>query len=90
MYVHGVANIIKSGGKFIVLDYDWAGKDGIVRFPSDLNTKLPWPESVKPGGNITASADNEIVIYFCAIIQCKLCHYQFAVLFTLIHYRMYI
>ena len=63
-YVHGdlrLPNIIKLDKKYIVLDYDWAGTEGSTRFPLDLNTKLPWPESVEPGGCITVTSDHDTV-----------------------------
>ena len=63
-YVHGdlrLTNIMKYNGQFLVLDYDWAGVDGCARFPLDLNTMLRWPESVVPGGHITALINEQIV-----------------------------
>ena len=60
-YVHGdlrmcFANIIKSNEIYGVR-YDLSGKEGEVRFPLDLNTRLSWPVEVIPGGCITANTD---------------------------------
>jgi hypothetical protein len=63
-YVHGdlrLPNIMKVNGKFIVLDYDWAGEINAVKFPHDINMKLSWPESVKPGKYITTISDKQTV-----------------------------
>ena len=64
VHVHGdlqLLNLMKCGGRFLVLDYDWASLEGTVCFPLDLNTKLKWPRSVVPGGFITRKIDEEIV-----------------------------
>ena len=63
-YVHGdlrLANIIKRHNNFILIDYDWADKDGVAHFPVNLNFKLTWPESVRAGGRITKQTDIDTV-----------------------------
>lgn len=45
-YVHGdlrLANVMRRNGKYMLLDYDWAGKSGEVHFPLNLNYDLNWP-----------------------------------------------
>ena len=51
-FVHGdlrSPNIIKCGDKFMVIDFDWAGKNGEVEYPITINMKQSrWHHDVKP------------------------------------------
>ncbi|KAG8905644.1 hypothetical protein FRB99_008485 [Tulasnella sp. 403] len=42
-----------------VLDWDWAGKQGVARYPATLNTNFPYQG--KPGGWIEASHDRDML-----------------------------
>ena len=62
-FVHGdlrPQNIIKSSngnGDFQVVDFDWAGDNGIVKYPLDLNTDAGWAPQVHGGGSILHEHD---------------------------------
>jgi hypothetical protein len=40
-----------------LIDFEWSGKAGVVRYPALLNPEIPWPEGVKPGGLIQPEHD---------------------------------
>ncbi|KAF9644586.1 hypothetical protein BDM02DRAFT_3102661 [Thelephora ganbajun] len=40
-------NVMFSGGKALLIDFDWAGKVGEARYPRGLSTKVKWPEEVE-------------------------------------------
>ena len=42
------AEITSSSPTPIILDFDWASVDGIVKYPSHLNPKATWPLMVQP------------------------------------------
>ncbi|KAF5363522.1 hypothetical protein D9756_000153 [Leucocoprinus leucothites] len=43
-------NILTTGKKVMIIDFDWCGKAGETRYPASLNTadELGWPEGVEP------------------------------------------
>ena len=45
----------------IILDFDWAGRDGIVRYPSHLNPKANWPLGANSFLPITSHLDKKMV-----------------------------
>ena len=48
----------------ILVDFDWAGKEGSVRYPSNITLNhiwLPRPEDVERGGLITAAHDDQML-----------------------------
>ncbi|KAL9716775.1 hypothetical protein Ac2012v2_001227 [Leucoagaricus gongylophorus] len=48
----------------ILVDFDWAGKEGSVRYPSNITLNhilLPRPDDVERGGPIAAAHDNEML-----------------------------
>ena len=55
-FVHGALhppNILAIEDDTIrILDFDWAGCVGVMKYPDDLNTSVAWNEDVKPGGLI--------------------------------------
>ncbi len=40
-----------------VIDFDWAGQEGVARYPKDLSPDIPWPAGAKPGMLITKEHD---------------------------------
>src|SRR5260221_8266750 len=50
-----------------LIDFDWAGYDGEVKYPMEINCKtVKRPEGVKGGELITQQHDNEMVSYLFA------------------------
>ncbi len=45
------------GKRLIVLDFDWSGKEGIVRYPPFMNTAIAWPARAKTGQFISKEHD---------------------------------
>ncbi|KAG2009434.1 protein kinase subdomain-containing protein PKL/ccin9 [Coprinopsis cinerea AmutBmut pab1-1] len=48
-------------GSVKLLDFDWAGREGEVRYPLRLSKDLRWPSGVRDNGLILAEYDNEMV-----------------------------
>jgi len=40
-----------------LIDFEWSGEAGVVRYPPLLNPKIPWPEGVKAGNPIQMEHD---------------------------------
>ena len=61
-FVHGdlrPPNILTlEDGTVRILDFDWAGHAGVVKYPDDLNTSVKWHEDVKCRGFIQMEHDN--------------------------------
>ena len=60
VHVHGdlrVQNILVVDDSISILDFDWVGKEGEVRYPQELNTSCDWYSDVKPGGIIAKEHD---------------------------------
>jgi len=49
--------LIDSTGQLRMIDFDWSGPDGVMRYPHDLNTDIAWPEGVRPWGLSTKEHD---------------------------------
>ena len=49
--------ICEAGKRAMLLDFDWAGKEGEVFYPGDINTNLPWHTDVRPGRLISYEHD---------------------------------
>ena len=47
----------QGGKRAILLDFDWAGKEGVALYPVDINTEVAWHEDVKPGRPICREHD---------------------------------
>lgn len=48
----------KNGGDCAKLvDFDWGGEEGVVRYPADINTEIPWHSDVCPGALIRREHD---------------------------------
>ena len=47
--------ITKDGLKLV--DFDWSGKEGTVRYPADIARRVEWPKGVKGGTEIKAEHD---------------------------------
>ena len=61
-YIHGdlrEENIMVDEDDLSVflIDFDWSGKEGIARYPLQLNPQIKWEPSVKPNGLILKSHD---------------------------------
>lgn len=60
-FVHGdlrPQNILCSSNNTItILDFDWAGQDGVAKYPVDINPACKWPSGVAPGELITKTHD---------------------------------
>ena len=49
--------IVEDGVRLV--DFDWSGKEGVVRYPSHISMEIEWPEGVKSGGKIEVEHDKE-------------------------------
>ncbi|KAH9918870.1 uncharacterized protein B0H18DRAFT_882474 [Fomitopsis serialis] len=47
-------NVLVVGERMVLIDFDWCGKAGEARYPSDilLDGQIPWHHSVRRGGLI--------------------------------------
>lgn len=45
--------LVLTDNTICILDFDWAGKKGEVRYPQELNTSCNWHPGVKCGGLIS-------------------------------------
>lgn len=57
----------------IILDFDWAGIDGEVVYPVNLNPIVDWPDTAKPGSFIHNSHDMHMVDNLFAYYQHSKC-----------------
>ena len=44
-----------------LIDFDWAGRAGVVRYPLSLNRNIKWPAGVAPGALITKEHDIDML-----------------------------
>ena len=49
--------LIDEEGCVKLIDFEWSGKVGVVRYPALLNPEIPWPEGVEVGGLIQSEHD---------------------------------
>ena len=55
-------NVLVNGDRVMVLDFDWAGRAGEVRYPCVLNHKdIRWPEGAGIGALISRAHDEEML-----------------------------
>jgi len=47
-----------------LIDFDWAGKAGIARYPFSISRVIKWPDGVKAGGLITEEQDRTMALKF--------------------------
>ena len=40
-----------------IVDSDWVGRAGVVKYPADLNTNVEWHEDIKCGGLVQKEHD---------------------------------
>lgn len=55
---------IVDGGEVDVrfIDFDWAGEDGVVQYPSFMNHQdVPWPAGVKEGARALQKHDTSLL-----------------------------
>ena len=61
-YVHGdlrKPNILNVKGKLQICDFDWAGEEGVARYPFDINHRdIKWPRENLPGKKIVMADDD--------------------------------
>ena len=67
-FVHGdlrLPNIMyhKRGGEplFMVVDFDWAGRNNEAIYPRNISWKIKWPEGVKAGAKILHEHDKAAI-----------------------------
>ena len=64
-YVHGDLRpqnvLIMPDNSIRILDFDWAGKVGEVKYPDDINMDCRWHNDVHPGGPIKEEHDLHIM-----------------------------
>ncbi|KZT68353.1 hypothetical protein DAEQUDRAFT_766353 [Daedalea quercina L-15889] len=55
-------NVLVAGERVVLIDFDWRGKAGEARYPSDLNLDgtIPWHDGVKRGGLIEQLHDKHL------------------------------
>ena len=61
-WVHGdlrQGNVLLAAdsGRVVLVDFDWAGRDGEARYPHFMNEEVPWPEGASDGEPITPTHD---------------------------------
>lgn len=58
-FVQHPQNILCSSNNAIItiLDFDWAGQDGVAKYPVDINPACMWADGVAPGGLVTKTHD---------------------------------
>lgn len=49
----------------MLVDFDWAGKDGKQPYPPSLNTEVKWPDGVEPAGFIRKAHDIAMFDWLC-------------------------
>lgn len=49
----------------MLVDFDWAGSEGVARYPPSLNTGVRWAKGVEEAGFITREHDNEMLQSLC-------------------------
>ena len=68
-YVHGdirSVNILATrNSEFKIIDFDWAGKEGIATYPATLNTEIPWHPDASPCNLIMKSHDEYEIDQLC-------------------------
>ncbi|KAF8215826.1 hypothetical protein K438DRAFT_1659099 [Mycena galopus ATCC 62051] len=52
-----LANLLISGDHLYLIDFEWSGKEGEVRYPEDINANLDWADGVAGMAKITAQHD---------------------------------
>ena len=64
-FVHGDLRrpniIIQNESIPFIIDFDWAGEEGVVRYPVTLNPSITWPETAQAGLPIKAQHDKDMV-----------------------------
>lgn len=67
-YVYGDPHspnvIIMEDGTVKLINFDWAGKAGIVRYPFSISWVIKWPDGVEAGGIITKEQDLAMALQF--------------------------
>ncbi|RDX42011.1 hypothetical protein OH76DRAFT_149025 [Lentinus brumalis] len=49
--------LVNREGDIRLIDFDWAGLEGVALYPDDLAEDVPWPVGAKPGALITKDHD---------------------------------
>ncbi|KAF8215825.1 hypothetical protein K438DRAFT_1799498 [Mycena galopus ATCC 62051] len=52
-----LANLLISGDHLYLIDFEWSGKEGEVRYPEDINLGLDWSDGVAGMAKITMQHD---------------------------------
>jgi RIO-like serine/threonine protein kinase len=55
--VLGVLNNGEFQGQVVVLDFDWSGKHGVVRYPNQMSKEIQWPQGCQPGALLDYTHD---------------------------------
>ena len=59
--VYGSGEGSSGGWEARLVDFDWAGKDGAVRYPLSRNPELPWAPGSTAGGLISSAHDEHVL-----------------------------
>ena len=51
--------LIDEEGRVRLIDFEWSGEAGVVRYPVLLNPEISWPEGVEPGLRIQPQHDRD-------------------------------
>ena len=62
-FVHGdlrQGNVLwnRQQDKVMIIDFDWAGTNGIVYYPTDMNPEIGWPEGATTNELVMLEHDN--------------------------------
>ena len=52
-------NVMITKESLKLVDFDWSGRQGEVRYPVDISRRIEWPEGVKGEGEIRPEHDKE-------------------------------
>lgn len=58
------ANVVMTHDGAMVVDFDWSGKHGEVKYPATLNRDIDWPDGATPLGPILCEHDDDMLDKF--------------------------
>lgn len=56
--------MITQGSKVQLIDFDWAGREGEVRYPISISPSIAWPKGVRGNGYILKQHDLEMLLHY--------------------------
>ncbi|KAG0702543.1 hypothetical protein DFH29DRAFT_875082 [Suillus ampliporus] len=56
--------MITKDDKVQLIDFDWAGREGEVRYPISISRGIDWPEGVRGNGHILKKHDRDMLLHY--------------------------